>query len=81
MFTLPNYSCFYFKAGLNRSEQSLTIFFSVLLGLIVVVSLAHFVYKFSRSKERSIQYTHRRLQNDDTGKENLFMILLVMFTK
>ncbi|XP_056316445.1 sialomucin core protein 24-like isoform X2 [Danio aesculapii] len=54
--------------GLNRSEQSLTIFFSVLLGLIVLVTLVHFVYKFSRSKERSIQYTHRRLQNEDTGE-------------
>lgn len=69
-YTVPNgtHSVIDSQAGLNRSEQSLTIFFSVLLGLIVLVTLVHFVYKFSRSKERSIQYTHRRLQNDDTGE-------------
>lgn len=69
MFTLPNYSYLFFKAdgGLNHSEKSLTIFFSILLGVIVLVILGHFVYKFSRNKERSVQYTHRRLQNEDTG--------------
>lgn len=69
-YTVPNstHSVIDSQAGLNRSEQSLTIFFSVLLCLIVLVTLVHFVYKFSRSKERSIQYTHRRLQNDDTGE-------------
>uniref|UniRef100_A0A673LY08 Uncharacterized LOC107708059 n=2 Tax=Sinocyclocheilus TaxID=75365 RepID=A0A673LY08_9TELE len=54
--------------GLNHSEKSLTILFSILLGVIVLVILGHFVYKFGRSKERSIQYTHRRLHNEDTGE-------------
>ncbi|XP_018973498.1 uncharacterized protein LOC109104670 isoform X1 [Cyprinus carpio] len=54
--------------GLNHSEKSLTILFSILLGVIVLVILGHFVYKFGRSKERSVQYTHRRLQNEDTGE-------------
>lgn len=69
MFLLPNYSYLYFKAGggMNHSEKSLTVLFSVLLGVIVLVILVHFMYKFRRSKERSIQYTHRRLHNEDTG--------------
>lgn len=69
MFILLNYSYLYFKAGggLNHSEKSLTILFSVLLGVIVLVILVNFMYKYGRSKERSIQYTHRRLQNEDTG--------------
>ncbi|XP_056126336.1 sialomucin core protein 24-like isoform X2 [Rhinichthys klamathensis goyatoka] len=54
--------------GLNHSEKSLTILFSILLGVIVLVILMNFVYKYGRSKERSIQYTHRRLQNEDTGE-------------
>ncbi|KAF4112520.1 sialomucin core protein 24-like isoform X1 [Onychostoma macrolepis] len=54
--------------GLNHSEKSLTILFSILLGVIVLVILGHFAYKFGRSKERSVQYTHRRLQNEDTGE-------------
>ncbi|KTG39050.1 hypothetical protein cypCar_00006233 [Cyprinus carpio] len=37
-------------------------------GSQVLVILGHFVYKFGRSKERSVQYTHRRLQNEDTGE-------------
>lgn len=69
MCILLNYSYLYFKAGggLNHSEKSLTILFSILLGVIVLVILMNFVYKYGRSKERSIQYTHRRLQNEDTG--------------
>ncbi|ROL44899.1 hypothetical protein DPX16_9111 [Anabarilius grahami] len=54
--------------GLNHSEKSLTILFSILLGVIVLVILVNFMYKYGRSKERSIQYTHRRLQNEDTGE-------------
>ncbi|XP_050967923.1 sialomucin core protein 24-like isoform X2 [Labeo rohita] len=54
--------------GMNHSEKSLTVLFSVLLGVIVLVILVHFMYKFRRSKERSIQYTHRRLHNEDTGE-------------
>ncbi|XDV35377.1 hypothetical protein PO909_005339 [Leuciscus waleckii] len=54
--------------GLNHSEKSLTILFSILLGVIVLVILMNFAYKYGRSKERSIQYTHRRLQNEDTGE-------------
>ncbi|XP_043098903.1 sialomucin core protein 24-like isoform X2 [Puntigrus tetrazona] len=54
--------------GLNNSEKSLTILFSILLGVIILVILGHFVYKFGRNKERSVQYTHRRLQNEDTGE-------------
>ncbi|XP_052456129.1 uncharacterized protein LOC128015918 isoform X2 [Carassius gibelio] len=54
--------------GLNHSEKSLTILFSILLGVIVLVVLGHFVYKFIRSKESSIQYTHRRLHNEDAGE-------------
>ncbi|XP_077054064.1 uncharacterized protein LOC143706250 isoform X2 [Siphateles boraxobius] len=54
--------------GLNHSDKSLTILFSLLLGVIVLVILMNFVYKYGRSKERSIQYTHRRLQNEDTGE-------------
>lgn len=69
MFTLPNYSYLFFKAdgALNHSEKSLTILFSILLGVIVLVILGHFVYKFGRNKERSVQYIHRRLQNEETG--------------
>ncbi|XP_039548071.1 sialomucin core protein 24-like isoform X2 [Pimephales promelas] len=54
--------------GLNHSEKSLTVLFSILLGVIVLVILMNFVYKYGRSKERSIQYTHRRLQNEETGE-------------
>ncbi|XP_042614797.1 uncharacterized protein LOC109091210 isoform X2 [Cyprinus carpio] len=54
--------------GLNHSEKSLTILFSILFGVIVLVILGHLVYKFVRSKERSIQYTHRRLHNEDAGE-------------
>ncbi|KAK7145173.1 hypothetical protein R3I94_011313 [Phoxinus phoxinus] len=54
--------------GLNHSEKSLTILFSILLGVIVLVILMNFVYKYGRSKERSIQYTHRRLENEYTGE-------------
>ncbi|KAL1272437.1 hypothetical protein QQF64_028299 [Cirrhinus molitorella] len=54
--------------GMNHSEKSLTVLFSILLGVIVLVILGHFMYKFGRSKERSIQYTHRRLHNEDTGE-------------
>ncbi|XP_073707908.1 uncharacterized protein [Garra rufa] len=54
--------------GMNHSEKSLTILFSILLGVIVLVILGHFMYKFGRTKERSIQYTHRRLHNEDTGE-------------
>ncbi|XP_051752371.1 sialomucin core protein 24-like isoform X2 [Ctenopharyngodon idella] len=56
------------SGGLNHSEKSLTILFSILLGVIVLVILVNFMYKYGRSKERSIQYTHRRLQNEDTGE-------------
>ncbi|XP_067316429.1 sialomucin core protein 24-like isoform X2 [Pseudorasbora parva] len=54
--------------GMNNSEKSMTILFSILLGVIVMVILVNFAYKYGRSKERSIQYTHRRLQNEDTGE-------------
>uniref|UniRef100_A0A8C2ADG2 Si:ch211-105j21.9 n=2 Tax=Cyprinus carpio TaxID=7962 RepID=A0A8C2ADG2_CYPCA len=67
---MPDYFYLHFKAGdgLNHSEKSLTILFSILFGVIVLVILGHLVYKFVRSKERSIQYTHRRLHNEDAGE-------------
>ncbi|XP_051986720.1 mucin-12-like isoform X2 [Xyrauchen texanus] len=55
-------------AGMNHSEMSMTILFSILLGVIVLIILVHFVYKSGRSNQSRIQYTHRRLQNEDTGE-------------
>ncbi|XP_051568683.1 uncharacterized protein LOC127449357 isoform X2 [Myxocyprinus asiaticus] len=56
-------------AGMNHSEKSLTILFSILLGVIVLIILGLFVYKSGRCNQRRIQYTHRRLQNEDTGEQ------------
>ncbi|XP_051996576.1 uncharacterized protein LOC127653836 [Xyrauchen texanus] len=56
-------------AGMNHSEKSLTILFSILLGVIVLIILGLFVYKSGRRNQRRIQYTHRRLQNEDTGEQ------------
>ncbi|KAF7711564.1 sialomucin core protein 24-like [Silurus meridionalis] len=52
-------------AGLNHSEISLTILFSVVLGVIVLIILGLSVYKMTRSK--GAQYSHRPLHNEETG--------------
>ncbi|XP_076870314.1 uncharacterized protein LOC143521393 isoform X2 [Brachyhypopomus gauderio] len=56
--------------GLNHSEKSMTILFSMVLGVIVLIVLAQFVYKVIRSKQRSVQYSHRPLYNDDAGDQS-----------
>ncbi|XP_058259917.1 sialomucin core protein 24-like isoform X2 [Hemibagrus wyckioides] len=57
-------------AGLNHSEMSLTILFSVVLGMTLLIILALAVYKMTRSK--LAQYSHHPLHNEDTG--GLFMV-------
>ncbi|MCI4375342.1 hypothetical protein PGIGA_G00108270 [Pangasianodon gigas] len=52
-------------AGLNHSEASLTILFSVVLGVIVLIILGLSVYKMTKSK--CAQYSHHPLHNEDTG--------------
>ncbi|XP_066522495.1 sialomucin core protein 24-like isoform X2 [Hoplias malabaricus] len=54
--------------GLNFSETSMTILFSVVLGVIVLIVLGQIVYKVSRSKHRMVQYSHRPLYNEDAGE-------------
>ncbi|XP_036426975.1 sialomucin core protein 24-like [Colossoma macropomum] len=56
-------------AGLNFSEMSMTILFSVVLGVIVLMVLGQIVYKVSRNKQRMVQYSHRPLYNEDTGEQ------------
>ncbi|XP_037390779.1 sialomucin core protein 24-like isoform X1 [Pygocentrus nattereri] len=56
-------------AGLNFSEMSMTILFSVVLGVIVLMVLGQIVYKVSRNKHRMVQYSHRPLYNEDTGEQ------------
>ncbi|XP_072540769.1 uncharacterized protein [Salminus brasiliensis] len=55
-------------AGLKLSEKSMTILFSVILGVIVLLVLGQIVYKVSRNKQRRVQYSHRPLYNEDTGE-------------
>ncbi|KAF4079107.1 hypothetical protein AMELA_G00189140 [Ameiurus melas] len=52
-------------AGLNNSETSLTILFSVVLGVIFLIILGLSVYKMTRS--RWAMYSHHPLHNEDTG--------------
>ncbi|KAI4902979.1 hypothetical protein NFI96_000542 [Prochilodus magdalenae] len=56
-------------AGLNFSEMSMTILFSVVLGVIVLIALGQIVYKVSRNKHRMVQYSHRPLYNEDAGEQ------------
>ncbi|XP_065135748.2 uncharacterized protein [Paramisgurnus dabryanus] len=56
-------------ASLSGSETSLTILFSVVLGMIILMILVYFAHKFRRRKQTRVQYTHRRLQNEDTGEQ------------
>ncbi|XP_022531405.1 sialomucin core protein 24-like isoform X2 [Astyanax mexicanus] len=55
-------------ASLKLPEKSMTILFSVILGVIVLLVLGQIVYKVSRNKHRSVQYSHRPLYNEDTGE-------------
>ncbi|XP_053492213.1 sialomucin core protein 24-like isoform X2 [Ictalurus furcatus] len=57
-------------AGLNNSETSLTILFSVVLGVIILIILGLSVYKMTRSKWA--KYSHHPLHNEDTGRQ--FMV-------
>nr|XP_055069072.1 sialomucin core protein 24-like [Misgurnus anguillicaudatus] len=56
-------------ASLSGSETSLTILFSIVLGMIILMILVYFAHKFRRRKQARVQYTHRRLQNEDTGEQ------------
>lgn len=55
-------------ASMKLPEKSMTILFSVILGVIVLLVLGQIVYKVSRNKHRSVQYSHRPLYNEDTGE-------------
>lgn len=57
------------SVGLSRSEKSLTVLFSALLGAIVVIVLVYFMHKYRKRKQTRVQYTHRRLQSEDTGDQ------------
>ncbi|XP_056606368.1 sialomucin core protein 24-like [Triplophysa dalaica] len=57
------------SVGLSSSEKSLTVLFSALLGLIVLIVLVYFMHKYRKRNQTRVQYTHRRLQSDDTGEQ------------
>ncbi|KAA0712704.1 hypothetical protein E1301_Tti004861 [Triplophysa tibetana] len=57
------------SVGLSSSEKSLTVLFSALLGLIVLIVLVYFMHKYRKRNQTRVQYTHRRLQNEDTGEQ------------
>ncbi|XP_062853220.1 sialomucin core protein 24-like [Trichomycterus rosablanca] len=59
-------------AGLTHSEKSLTIMFSVVLGVIVLLVFGQIVYRVTRSKQRRVQYSHHPLFNENTGEQ--FMV-------